>query len=124
MIRAIVAMGRQGQLGLNGVLPWNNPEDLAHFKRRTMEGGVLVAGWRTLQTLPTLVGRSVLLDDTRLTVPQMIDRMGSDLWIIGGAKTYNRWAPWVQVWDISRVDYQGPADCFFNLQWIAGQQDP
>jgi dihydromethanopterin reductase len=118
MIRAIVAMGERGQIGLNGGLPWHFSDDLAHFKQRTTEGGILIAGYHTMQSLPNLPGRFVLLDDVNQPVPRLIRYWGPDLWIIGGAKTYRRWAPWIRQWDISRVHYNGPADAYFDPAWL------
>ncbi|MDR2620695.1 MAG: dihydrofolate reductase [Propionibacteriaceae bacterium] len=46
----IAAVARNGVIGANGVMPWHIPEDLAHFKRVTM-GGLLVMGRRTFESI-------------------------------------------------------------------------
>ena len=51
MIYLIAAVGRQGQIGLNGRLPWRHPEDLQWFKEQTM-GKVVVCGFNTAEHLP------------------------------------------------------------------------
>ncbi len=52
MIYLIAAVGRQGQIGLNGRLPWRHPEDLQWFKEQTM-GKVVVCGANTAEHLTT-----------------------------------------------------------------------
>ena len=61
MINAIVAIGKRGQMGLNGRLPWHDREDLLWFRRKTM-GGVLICGAKTLAGLPESVheGRRII----------------------------------------------------------------
>ncbi|MCV5856813.1 dihydrofolate reductase, partial [Escherichia coli] len=59
-VRLIAAVGRSGQLGLDGKLPWHNPVDLAWFKDQTM-GGIVLAGHKTWCGLPDLPGRKLLL---------------------------------------------------------------
>ena len=34
-LRAIVAVGKGGEIGRGGEMPWNVPEDLRHFKELT-----------------------------------------------------------------------------------------
>lgn len=112
MINLIAAVGNRGQLGLEGNLPWYNPEDLAWFKALTM-GQTLVVGHRTAQTLPPLPGRTLLVmerDMDPAAMKKQAEREGKDLWIIGGAATYERWMPHVDRFFIARIDYDGPAD--------------
>ncbi|MCX7592713.1 MAG: dihydrofolate reductase [Fischerella sp.] len=46
MINAIFAVDRTGGLGFKGSLPWNIPEDLAFFKKTTLNS-IVVMGRRT-----------------------------------------------------------------------------
>lgn len=50
MIRMIWAQGARGELGINNGLPWHLPEDLQHFKNKTI-GSVVVMGRSTYESL-------------------------------------------------------------------------
>lgn len=54
----IVAMGRDGEIGFRGDMPWHLPEDLRHFKALTLGHPVIMgrATWESLPKLP-LPGR-------------------------------------------------------------------
>lgn len=47
----IWAEARGGVIGLDGVMPWHVPEDLAHFKAMTL-GGSVVMGRKTWDSIP------------------------------------------------------------------------
>ena len=119
MISAIVAYGNQLQIGMDGQLPWHNPDDLKWFREMTM-GKTCVVGYNTLKTLPELPGRNVVLDDIGLTPMQMWGVHG-DLIIIGGAKTYARWAPYIMRWHVGRIDSDAVGDTFFDLSWMVNR---
>jgi dihydrofolate reductase len=109
----IAAAGRRGQLGLNGELPWHDPDDLAWFRKVTM-GHTLVVGYNTAKKLPPLPGRYLRVmgrgDTPEKIMAEHAERGGGDLYIIGGAKTYATWMPHVDRCYINRVNYDGPAD--------------
>lgn len=46
----VAAVGRNGVIGDGAGMPWHLPEDLAHFKRTTM-GGVMLMGRRTFDSI-------------------------------------------------------------------------
>ncbi|NLV55283.1 MAG: dihydrofolate reductase [Acidimicrobiales bacterium] len=57
----IVAVGRDGAIGRAGDLPWQAPEDLAHF-RRTTDGHALVLGRVTWESIGRpLPGRRIVV---------------------------------------------------------------
>lgn len=114
MIYLIAAVGRQGQIGLNGRLPWRHPEDLQWFKEQTM-GKVVVCGANTAEHLPLLPGRHLHVMQRGETPESVIQcySHNQDLWVIGGAKTYQQWMPHVDRCLISLIDYDGPADAWF-----------
>ena len=137
ILSIIAAVGRQGQLGLKGHIPWHLPEELQHFKRLTM-GHHLLMGRKTFQSLPgPLPGRTHLILSRRLTaelpsqcfsVPSLEEalknahrRGESQLFICGGADIYAQTLPLSDRLYLSRVDYTGPADTFFppweHLSW-------
>lgn len=117
---AIVAVGHSGQLGLNGVLPWRDREDLMWFKEMTM-GHECVVGHNTALSLPPLPGR-VLLDAARFTTPAVLQEYvrgaGQHVYLIGGARTYAKFACVIDRWYINRVEYDGPADTWFDPEWV------
>jgi dihydrofolate reductase len=126
-INLIAAIGKQGQIGQDGDLPWADAPDLAFFREMTM-GGIVVFGQRTFDALAEsqpnkgkviLPGRIVknygrhnnpanYLAMTSLMHP------GWPIWIAGGAATYRAFAPYINGLKlISVIDYAGPADTFF-----------
>lgn len=59
MITLIAAMNEKRTLGLDGKMPWHNPEDLNHFKNYTMHKTILM-GRKTVEGLPKLLkGRNL-----------------------------------------------------------------
>jgi len=50
-INLILARAANGVIGLNGVMPWHLPEDLAHFKKQTA-GAPVIMGRKTWDSLP------------------------------------------------------------------------
>lgn len=119
MVNLIAAVGKSGQIGLNGHLPWDkNKEDLKWFQQLTM-GGLLIVGYNTYQNLPPLPGRALYCME-RLDTPEDLMRRFNkqNIWIAGGAKTYEIWIPYVERFYISRIDYDGPADTFFPFETL------
>lgn len=66
----IAAMADNRIIGKDGKLPWNNPEDLANFKRLTM-GGTIVMGRKTYESIgrPLPNRRNIVLSSTNLVFP-------------------------------------------------------
>ena len=117
-VNLIAAIGRQGQLGLDGRMPWHNKADLAFFRQITM-GGCLIAGRATLPALPYLPGRMVYTFTRDNTPTGLLNLIGIQypgwpVWIIGGAETYRAFAGHINGLKlISLIDYDGPADTWF-----------
>lgn len=122
MIYLIAAIGRSGQLGLGGTLPWHDSEDLKWFKEQTM-GKVVVVGYNTALSLPPLPGRTLHVMQRHETPESVIQcYQGCDIWVIGGAKTYEQWMPFVDRCLISLIDYDGQADTWFPSILTGDQQ--
>lgn len=125
-VNLIAAVGRRGQLGLNGKLPWHDPGDLAWFRKMTM-GGVVLVGRNTSRGLPELPGRAVVIDNSRLETPEetlasvwLAYGAWSTVWIAGGAKTYSRYMHLVDRYYLSQINYDGDADVWMPpLGWQA-----
>jgi dihydrofolate reductase len=90
-------------IGRDGDMPWSVPEDMAHFKARTM-GGVVVMGRRTWESVPErfrpldgrrniVVSRDPSYDapgaETATSLDDALARAGDgDVWVIGGGQLY------------------------------------
>lgn len=123
-VRLIAAVGKSGQIGLKGVLPWHDPADLRWFKQQT-EGHVVVMGWSTYQAIPNgLPGRTVYAIDRKmapvnnpgewLRQTELADRI---VWIAGGSQIYRLFLPFVSKSVITHIDYSGEADVFMPQLW-------
>src|SRR5574343_394954 len=51
-MKAIIAVEKNGGIGLNGYLPWKVNEDMQYFKKMTT-GGTVIMGNRTWKSLPS-----------------------------------------------------------------------
>lgn len=103
MLGLIWAQARGRVIGDGGTMPWDLPEDLAHF-RRTTGGAAVVMGRRTWESLPPrfrpLPGRRNVVLSRRpgLELPgaevagdlgEALARLGgADAWVIGGGHVY------------------------------------
>lgn len=126
MLIIVAAIGKQGQLGLDKVMPWHNPEDLQHFKNLTMNQKV-VFGRVTYENLPgKLKGREIYLvtrqeiesneyqviNDFK-TFCQKHQQSDEVYYICGGEKIYEQALPYTDEFYLSMMDYTGPADTYF-----------
>ncbi len=114
-VNLIAAVGRRGQLGLDGRMPWHDSEDLGFFKLMTT-GAAIIVGPKTFEKLPPLPGRTVIVDDRDMTpefiLESIVEAGQIQVWVAGGANTYRRWMHLVRRSFITHVDYDGPADVF------------
>ena len=136
MIIGIVAVDRNLAIGKGGKLPWHFSADMKFFKETTT-GNAVVMGRRTWLTLKkplkdrmniVLSGQSnnppidsvVVLPDVRsvLTVARSLTR---DLYVIGGAKVYDAFLPYIQRWIVTDVPLtvEG-ADTFMPTNFLEG----
>lgn len=103
----IWAEARDGVIGLDGVMPWHVPEDLAHFKAVTL-GGAVVMGRKTWDSIPErfrpFVGRENIVvtrqadwsADGAHVAHSVVDAIalaarltaGERVWVTGGAEIY------------------------------------
>ncbi|WAJ29589.1 diacylglycerol kinase [Antarcticirhabdus aurantiaca] len=125
-VRVICAIGRSGQLGLNGHLPWEgNPgrpfvEDVERFFEIS-RGHVLVAGPTTIGAVPDFARETRTLvtirshEDPREVLSRFPDRV---VFIGGGPKVWDVYAPFVRHWDVNVLPYDGEADRWFDPAWL------
>ena len=125
-IRCMCAIGRSGQLGLNGHLPWEGNrerlyvEDVERFFETT-RGLVLVAGPVTIGAVPDWARRHLTCVAVhRNEEPEaVLSRFpGRIVYIGGGPALWDVYARFIEHWDINRLPYDGPADRWFNPAWL------
>jgi dihydromethanopterin reductase len=126
VVRVICAIGQSGQLGLNGVLPWEGdkrPEfvaDVARFFEIT-RGHVLLAGPRTIAAVPEFAraDRTLFVLRSSMDPEETLRKFaGRVVFIGGGPPVWDVYARFVSHWDITRLPYDGPADRWFNPRWL------
>src|SRR5687767_3320271 len=118
MIIGIVAIARNFAIGRDGKLPWHYPADLKFFKRTTT-GHAIVMGWTTWQSigkplpnrLNIVLTRSGELEESDTVklarskdeVLELAKHIDHDLFIIGGRKTFETFAPEIKKWFVTEV---------------------
>jgi dihydrofolate reductase len=127
-LNLIYARARNGVIGRDNALPWHLPEDLAHFKRHTLGGAVLM-GRKTWESLPErfrpLPGRRnlVLTAQTHWqaaganpvhSLAQALAQVAdaSPLWVIGGAQLYALAEPLATQAIVTEIDADFEGDAF------------
>jgi dihydrofolate reductase len=127
-IIGIVAIAKNFAIGKDGKLPWHHAADLKFFKQTTT-GHIVVMGantWRSIgKPLPNR--RNVVLsrsggvevppEVTKLTTTDEVIKFSKqadkDVFIIGGAKTYEAFADAIDQWIVTEVPDDVPdADTF------------
>lgn len=127
LLRAIVAMGRNNEIGLRGGMPWHLPEDLRHFKETTMGHPVIMgrATWESIPRRPLPGRRNIVLSRNPEFAPEGAEVFGSvaealaacrgeQPMVIGGAAVYAQAMPLVGEVLVTRIDAPFPeADRLF-----------
>lgn len=129
MIRIIVAMDDDQLIGKNDSsngMPWNNKEDLKHFKETTIHQTILM-GYTTYQAIgrplpnrKTIVVSFEPFDDERVEVRTSLEDViqeykdkGKDLYICGGASIYHQSLPLADELLISRIAGHHEGETYF-----------
>ena len=128
-VNLIVAIGRNGAIGVGGDLIWHIPADLKRFKSLTT-GHPVIMGRKTWDSLPRrpLPGRKNIVithnsdfnEEGAVTVSspeEAITLFGNESpFIIGGGQIYNAMMPYVTKLYLTEVDSESPeADTFLHL---------
>ncbi|MCK0196467.1 diacylglycerol kinase [Ancylobacter sp. 6x-1] len=120
------AIGRRGQLGLDGQLPWEGrPEpifiaDPARFFDLT-RGHVLIAGPATRASFPAFAWdhREIVEIRSHEDPAAVLARFpGRVVYVCGGPAVWRAYAPFIEYWDITRLPYDGEADRWFDPAWL------
>lgn len=128
VVRAMCAIGRRGQLGLKGRLPWEGnkaPEfvaDVARFFDVT-RGHVIMAGRVTISAFPAFArsDRTLVELHSDMLPEETLARFdGRVVYIGGGPPVWDVYAPFIHHWDITVLPYDGEADRWFNPKWLVG----
>lgn len=123
------AIGRRGQLGLSGRMPWEGdrgPEyvaDVARFWAMTA-GHVLIAGPRTCASIPPQAhrGRTIVELRSSMAPDEVLARFPDRVvYVGGGIAVWNAYAPLIDHWDITRLPYDGEADRWFDPAWLTAR---
>ena len=117
-IIGIIAISENYAIGRGGEMPWHYSADLKFFKQTTM-GNTVVMGsttWRSLgKKLPNrlniVLSRSaeiepqpgVVICRSREEVLAITDYLKGDVYIIGGAKTYETFAADIEKWTVTKI---------------------
>lgn len=126
VVRCICAIGQSGQLGLNGVLPWEGnrgrafTEDVARFFEIT-KGHVLLAGPKTIASVPKFAheDRTIAAIRSGMRPAEVLaGYAGRVVFIGGGPAVWDAYACLIEHWDVTRLPYDGPADRWFNPAWL------
>ena len=119
-IGLIWAQARNRAIGKNGVMPWHLPEDLAHFKRVTLNHPVIM-GRKTWDSIPPkfrpLPGRTNIVVTRQADWHEKGAQCSSSLrealqqcensnqvWVIGGAQIYAQALPLADELVVTEID--------------------
>ncbi len=117
-IIGIVAIAKNFAIGKGGKLPWHYSADLKFFKQTTINHAVAM-GWNTWQSigkplpkrLNIILSRKknlenqpdILLLRSREEVLSLAGYLKCDLFLIGGAKTYQTFANSIEKWIVTEI---------------------
>ena len=131
-VSLIVAVSRNGVIGLNNQLPWHLPEDLKYFKSVTM-GKPLIMGRKTFDSIGRpLPGRTnivitrdpewhaegvqiaqTLLQAMTLARLACADAQAEEIMVIGGEQIYRMCLEKADRLYLTQVDAEVEGDAFF-----------
>jgi dihydrofolate reductase len=132
IVAAVVAIGRNRELGLGNKLLWHIPEDLQRFKRLTL-GHPIIMGRKTFESIAGYVGgpfpgrtNIVVTRDAEwkydgVTVVRSIEEGiekakvldAEEIHIGGGAEIYKQALPHIGKLYLTLIDAEAKADTFF-----------
>ena len=133
-ICAVVAIGRNRELGKNGKLLWHIPEDLKRFKQLTL-GHPVIMGRKTFESIVGYIG-GPLPERTNIIISRNNDLVGrysgvmvvsslkdaiekakeldsEEVHIGGGAQIYEQALPLIDKLYLTLIDAEEEADTFF-----------
>lgn len=135
-ITGIIAIAENFAIGKDGKLPWHYPADLKFFKQTT-SGNAVVMGintWKSIgKALPNRLNivlsragnienqANVLLLRSTDEVSALAKYLNCDLFVIGGAKTYENFSGLIEKWIVTEVPAKiDAADTFMPPDFLRG----
>ena len=133
-VKLIWAQGNGGVIGRDNDIPWQLPEDMAHFKELTL-GSTVVMGRLTWESLPPrfrpLPGRRnvVVSRDAGYAAEgaEVVTSLPAEIdgWVMGGAQLYALALPAATLCEVTEIDVDVPdGDAFapaLDDTWVAAQ---
>ncbi|MGI8639377.1 MAG: dihydrofolate reductase [Pyrinomonadaceae bacterium] len=136
MIIGIVAIAQNYVIGKNGKLPWHYSTDLKFFKQTTLNHAIVMGfnTWKSIgKPLPKRLNvvlshsqnienqSNVLLLRSTEEVLALSKYLNCDLFIIGGAKTYENFADVIEKWIVTEIPLNVEnADTFMPRNFLDG----
>jgi dihydrofolate reductase len=118
MIIGIVAISKNYAIGKGGKLPWHYSADMKHFKNTTTGNAVAMGlnTWRSIgRALPNrlniVLSRSAQIEEgenlvflrSKEETLSLAKYLNCDLYVMGGAKTYEEFADVIDKWIVTEV---------------------
>ena len=127
MVSIIAAVGKNNELGLNNNLIWHLSGDMKFFKTMTT-GKTVIMGRKCFESLPNIlpnrkniiitsnpnykVNGAIIINSIK-DVITYIENNDEDIFIIGGAKIYEEFLPYVQNIYLTEINAESLADVYF-----------
>lgn len=124
----VVAVARNGAIGMDGKLPWRIPEDMKHFKRVTL-GHAVIMGRKTWESIgkPLVDRRNIVVSRSAsiggVEVARSVDDALELAWqtdeeprVIGGGEIYRLALPRATKIFLTEIDRDVVADAFFKFE--------
>ena len=135
MLIGIVAIAKNLAIGKDGKLPWHYSADLKFFKETTAGNAVVMgsATWRSIgrplpNRLNVVLSRGDRIENPAVMQLASVDEvvelskyLNRDVYIIGGAKTYELFDGLIDRWIVTDVPMEVPdADTFMSQTFLDG----
>jgi dihydrofolate reductase len=138
-IIGIVAQDKKRAIGKNGKLPWHYSSDMKFFKQTTLNNAVVMGHntWLSLPKKPLPNRLNIVLSRTAEIESQpnvlvmrdvesvlaLKNYLSCDLFVIGGAKTYEAFHNLMDKWIVTEVPIEvADADTFMPKDFLKGFQ--
>jgi dihydrofolate reductase len=124
-IQMVVAVARNGVIGVNGQIPWHLSDDLKHFKAIT-SGYSVVMGKNTFLSIGRVLPKrqNIMISSTFKDEVEGLEVVSdlkealkkcttSILMVIGGSRLYSEALPYTSTLHLTRVDRAFEGDTYF-----------
>jgi dihydrofolate reductase len=125
---AIAALGKNREIGLDGKIPWNLPDEYSRFLATIKDQYVLIGrknyelhGKDVYGAYPLVLSRDAQYQAPKALIFQGMlevisyaeDSELEKIYVMGGAEIYKLALPYISEFIWTEVDYTGPADTYF-----------